>query len=102
MEQKNYSNYYRKQDTKSHKTKQNLYRRGHILGISPELKEKKDRNWEKRSDPLVPRPRVPETALGVSGHHRLLPAMDPWILSHFWATLCSTKGEPHRIIALGP
>jgi hypothetical protein len=22
--------------------------------------------------------------------------MDPWILSHCWATLCSTKGEPHR------
>jgi hypothetical protein len=47
-------------------------------------------------------PRVLETAPGVSGSHRLLQSMDPWILGHCWATLCSTKGEPHRTAALGP
>jgi hypothetical protein len=69
-----------------------LSRGGHILGISPEPREKKAGNWEKRSDPPVPKPRVLETAPGVSGHCGLLPPMDSWILDHFWATLCGTKG----------
>jgi hypothetical protein len=99
MEQKNYSNSYRKQDTNLTKEITNLSRRGHILGIPSEPREKKAGNWEKRSDLLVPMPRVPETALGVSGHRGLLPPMDPWILGHCWATLCGTKGEPHRTLA---
>jgi hypothetical protein len=80
----------------------NLSRGGHMLGIPPEPREKKAWNWEKRSDPLVPTPRVLETALGVSGHCRLLLPMDPWILSHCWDTLCGTKEEPHETVALWP
>jgi hypothetical protein len=80
----------------------NLSRGGHMLGISPESREKKAGNWEKRSDPSVPAPRVPETTPGISGCHRLLLPMDPGILGHCWATLCGTKGEPHRTVALGP
>jgi hypothetical protein len=78
-----------------------LSRGGQVLGTSPEPGEKKAGNWEKRRDPLVPMPRVLEAVLGVSGHRGLLLPVDPWILSHCWATLCGTQGEPLRTIALG-
>jgi hypothetical protein len=45
--------------------------------MSPEPREEKAENWEKRSDPLVPMPRVQKTAPGVPGHCGLLPPMDP-------------------------